>query len=92
MEGRGSALSGPVRVSKGEEKSGLEEEAGLNSIGFLAWSRSVLAENQSQAGRERRPRVWERDLRDLAATKAELLCPEGRLRPGWPGRLTVNCF
>lgn len=49
MEGRGSALSGPVRVSKGEEKSGLEEEAGLNSIGFLAWSRSVLAENQSQA-------------------------------------------
>ena len=37
------------------------------------------------ARRERRPRVWERDPGDLAATGAELLCPQGRRRPGWPG-------
>lgn len=43
-------------------------------------------------GRERRPRVWERDLRDPGATRAELLRPAGRRKPGWPRKLAIHSF
>ena len=39
-----------MSASRGEEKSGLRRGGRTYSSGFLAWPRSILAEEQSQEG------------------------------------------